>query len=72
MAESEPTPDCPEGERFARAAAHENASLLRELWELVRESRKWWLVPIIVVLLLIGMLLVLGSTAAAPFIYQLF
>jgi hypothetical protein len=72
MAELGPDPDRSEVERFARAASQENAGLLRELWELVRESRKWWLVPIIVVLLLIGLLLVLGSTAAAPFIYQLF
>jgi hypothetical protein len=36
------------------------------------QTRKWWLVPLIVVLLGIGVIVVLGGTAAAPFIYTLF
>jgi hypothetical protein len=38
----------------------------------LRENRKWWLVPILVVLVLVGALILLGGTAAAPFIYTLF
>ena len=48
-------------------------SLLVELWSFMRARRKFWLMPIIVMALLLGMLLVLakGSTVA-PFIYTIF
>jgi len=47
-------------------------SLLREFGAFLAENKKWWLVPIIVVFLLLGVLLALGATGAAPFIYTLF
>ena len=48
-------------------------SMVRELWDFMRVRKKWWLGPIIVVLLLLGTLLVLTQgTALAPFIYTLF
>ena len=48
-------------------------SIVRELWDFMRVRKKWWLGPIIVVLLLLGTLLVLTQgTALAPFIYTLF
>src|SRR5438876_148823 len=37
-----------------------------------RYNKKWWLLPIMVVILLLGVLVFLGSTGAAPFIYTLF
>ena len=43
-----------------------------QLVEMLRENKKWWLLPIVLVLLLFGVLLMLGATAAAPFIYTLF
>lgn len=47
--------------------------LLRDLWGFMRERKKFWLLPIIVVLLLVGVLLVLAQgSAVAPFIYTLF
>jgi drug/metabolite transporter superfamily protein YnfA len=47
--------------------------LLCDLWAWLRERKKYWLVPIILVLLLLGALLVLSSgSAVAPFIYTLF
>lgn len=47
--------------------------LIKDLWAFMRERKKFWLLPILVVLLLIGGLLVLTSgTAFAPFIYTLF
>jgi hypothetical protein len=47
--------------------------LLRDLWGFMRERKKFWLAPIIVVLLLLGALLVLAQgSAVAPFIYTLF
>ena len=46
---------------------------LKDLWSFMRERRKFWLAPIIVVLLLLGLLIVFGgSSAVAPFIYTLF
>ena len=48
------------------------SSLVGELWALVCTTKKYWLIPIIVVLLLLGLVVVLSGTAAAPFIYTLF
>ncbi len=46
---------------------------LKDLWQFLRERKKFWLLPIIVVLLLFGVLIVLTSgSAIAPFIYTLF
>ena len=46
---------------------------LSELWAFMRERKKFWLMPIIITLLLLGSLLVLTQgSAVAPFIYTLF
>lgn len=50
----------------------ENPGFFRELGDFLRENRKWWLFPIVAVLLLLGLLIVLAGSAAAPFIYTLF
>ena len=47
-------------------------SLIRELIDFLKTNKKWWLAPILVVLLSLGLLLLLSGTAAAPFIYTLF
>lgn len=47
--------------------------LLKELWMFLRVRKKWWLLPIITVLLVVGVLLVFAQTSAlAPFIYAFF
>jgi hypothetical protein len=47
--------------------------LAKELWLLLRAHKKFWLLPIIVIMGLFGILLVFAqSTAIAPFIYTLF
>lgn len=47
--------------------------VLKELWAFLRERKKFWLLPIIIVMLLIGGLLMLAQgSAVAPFIYTLF
>ena len=43
-----------------------------ELWEFLRHSKKWWMLPILAVLLLYGLLILFYGTAAAPFLYTLF
>ncbi len=46
---------------------------LKDLWDFMRERKKFWLAPIIIVLLLLGVLIVLTQgSAVAPFIYTLF
>jgi hypothetical protein len=48
------------------------SNLLAEYWAFLRQSGKWWLLPILVVTLVLGLLVFLGGTGAAPFIYTLF
>jgi len=48
-------------------------SLLKEIWAFMRVRKKWWLGPVLVVLLLVGALLVFAQgSALAPFIYTIF
>ncbi len=48
-------------------------SLAAEVWMFLRQNKKLWLMPIIVVLMLLGVLLVFAQTSAlAPFIYTIF
>ncbi len=48
-------------------------SFIREFWMFMRVRKKWWLLPIIVMLLLVGTLLVFAQgSALAPFIYTIF
>ena len=47
--------------------------VLREFWEFLRQEKKYWMAPIVIVLLFFGLLLVFAQTSAvAPFIYTLF
>jgi hypothetical protein len=49
------------------------SSITSELWAFMRERKKWWLLPIIVTMLLVGLLLVFAQgSALAPFIYTIF
>ncbi len=57
---------------FTQEAGLTRPSLLTEFCFFLLHNKKWWLTPIILVLLLVGLLAVLGGTAAAPFIYTLF
>jgi hypothetical protein len=47
--------------------------LLKDLWGFMRQRKKFWLAPIILILLLLGALLIMAQgSAVAPFIYTLF
>ena len=49
------------------------AAVLRELWEFLKYRKKYWLVPIIFMLVLLGLLIVVAEkSVVAPFIYTLF
>ncbi len=60
------------GGDFAAQAGQAQSGLVAEFSEYLRQNKKWWLTPIVVVLLLVGVLVMLCGTAAAPFIYTLF
>jgi hypothetical protein len=59
---------------FEKAAQAKPPGLWRELFDLLRQNKKWWLLPIIIALVIFGVLIAVAvvSPAAAPFIYSLF
>jgi len=61
-----------EKNEFERAGQENRDSLVTEFVYCLRENKKWWLTPIILVLGLVGLLVVLTATGAGPFIYTLF
>ena len=56
---------------LAKHAERPPQGILAEFWDFLIYNKKWWLTPIILVLLLMGVLVMLSGTAAAPFIYTL-
>jgi Family of unknown function (DUF5989) len=60
------------GNRFSQLAEQPQRSTLYELGEFLRNNKKWWVTPIVAVLLVVAVFIVLGGTIAAPFIYTLF
>jgi hypothetical protein len=57
---------------FESRAAETPKGDVFQLLSFAFNNKKWWLTPVIVVLLGLGLLVALGGTAAAPFIYSLF
>ena len=63
----------PKQSEFEKAAADQGrASLFRELWDFMKHNKKWWLLPLVMALLVLGLLVILSGTGLAPFIYTLF
>jgi hypothetical protein len=56
---------------FRPQADAPQVGLLAEFWQFLKHNKKWWLLPILLALLLLGVLVVLSGTALAPFIYPL-
>lgn len=67
MAEQNPNDDF-----AAQARTEGRGGLASEFVGFLKENKKWWLAPIIFSILGLGLLVVLGGSAAAPFIYTLF
>ncbi|MFM9956799.1 MAG: DUF5989 family protein [Phycisphaerales bacterium] len=59
---------------FAKQAEQDAPAggIAREFLDFLRHNKKWWLLPLVLVLLLVGVALFAGGGAAAPFIYTLF
>ncbi len=48
-------------------------SIIKEFWIFLKDNKKWWLLPIVIVFLLLGALILFSeSSAVVPFIYALF
>ncbi|MEX0979181.1 MAG: DUF5989 family protein [Pirellulales bacterium] len=58
-------------QRFADQAGRRRQSTVGELLSFLRHNKKWWLAPIVIMLLLVGVLVLLGGTVLAPLIYPL-
>ena len=61
-----------EPSQFAREADAGQQGFVSELWQFITHNKTWWLTPIVIILVVFGLLIALGGTAAAPFIYTLF
>ena len=59
-------------EDFRREAEGPQAGLVREFWEFLKHNKKWWLAPIVIVILVIGLLVVLSGSGVGAFMYTIF
>lgn len=58
---------------FEKAASEAGRrGLIGDFWQFLLQNKKWWLLPIILILLLFGLLVLMSGSALAPFIYTLF
>ena len=62
----------PNEDEFSQFAEQQQMGSVREFFDFLMHSKKWWLTPIIIMMLLLGALVYLSGTAAMPFIYTLF
>jgi hypothetical protein len=63
----------PARSRFESTTQHASRdNFVTDCWHFLRSNKKWWLLPLMLICVLFGGLMVLSSTAAAPFIYTLF
>ena len=68
MSDTEPT----EKSDFVAQSEGSRSGIVSEFVEFLKDNKKWWLAPIVISILALGALVLLGGTAAAPFIYTLF
>lgn len=57
---------------FEQAAEEDRMSLMQEFFIFLKENKKWWLLPILIVVTLVGALAWFAGTGVAPFIYTVF
>lgn len=56
---------------FANQADQPQPGIFAEFWDFFLHNKKWWITPIIAVLLLMGLLILLSGSSVAPFIYTI-
>lgn len=59
-------------DQFAQMAEEQQPGFFSEFWTFLRQNKKWWLTPILVVLFLLITLVIISQTPLAPFIYPFF
>ncbi|MFH1812404.1 MAG: DUF5989 family protein [Pseudomonadota bacterium] len=59
-------------EAFRAAVQKDPSGVVGELWSFIRHEKKWWMIPLVAILLLLVALAILGGSPAAPLIYTLF
>ena len=64
--------DANETQDFESLAEGQRQGLVAEFVDFLKHNKKWWLAPILIVLLGLGALVLLAGTGAAPFVYTLF
>ena len=57
---------------FEKAQEEKQGGLLSEFWFMLKTNKKYWMAPLIISILVLGLLIILGGSAVAPFIYTLF
>jgi len=57
---------------FEQAQREKQTGILKEFFLFLKYNKKYWMIPIVLTLLALAALILLGGTAAAPFIYTLF
>jgi len=57
---------------FEQEAEARSPGVVAEFLHFLRHSRKWWMLPILLLLVLLGLIVILAQTPAAPWIYSLF
>ena len=68
---SEPSPSS-NAERFAKMADERQPGFIAEFYNFIRQNKKWWLTPILIVLVLLIALVLVSQTPLGPFIYPFF
>ena len=72
MSENDQHDSKEQGNAFSHEAQQGQTGFFAEFLDFLLHNKKWWITPILIVLLFVGLLVMLGGTAAAPFIYTLF
>jgi hypothetical protein len=65
-----PTPH--DQNQFAAEGASGRTGLAAEFWDFLKHNKKWWLLPILLAMVGIGLIIAFGASGAAPFLYPLF
>lgn len=57
---------------FEAGLRQARTGLVAEFWDFLKHNKKWWLAPILISIVVLGVLVLLGGSGAAPFVYTLF
>ena len=62
----------PNPPEFQERARQPRSGFLREIWGFLRDNKKWWMIPMLAIILILGVLVLVSGSPVAPFIYTLF